>query len=85
MNVSLTPELEALIKQKVASGLYHSASEVVRDALRLLEEHDQLRQERLDALRQDIQEGLASGEGTPLDIEAIKTQGRAQRARRSKA
>jgi antitoxin ParD1/3/4 len=36
MNVSLTPELEELINQKVSSGLYHSASEVIREALRLL-------------------------------------------------
>lgn len=38
MNVNLTPQLEALVKQKVASGLYSSASEVVREALRLMEE-----------------------------------------------
>ena len=39
-NVSLTPELEALIDRKVASGRYRSASEVVRAALRLLDQHD---------------------------------------------
>ena len=38
MNISLTPELEELIHQKVASGLYHSASEVIREGLRLLKE-----------------------------------------------
>jgi antitoxin ParD1/3/4 len=40
MNVSLTPELEQLVREKVASGLYQTASEVVRDALRLLKERD---------------------------------------------
>ena len=40
MNVSLTPELEQLVQEKVASGLYQTASEVVRDALRLLKERD---------------------------------------------
>lgn len=40
MNVTLTPQLEALISQKVASGRYTNASEVVREALRLLEERD---------------------------------------------
>lgn len=40
MNVSLTPELETLISKKVESGRYTSASEVVREALRLLEEQD---------------------------------------------
>lgn len=58
MNVSLTPELEQLIDTKVASGMYHSASEVVRDALRLLIERDELRERRLQALKTDIQAGL---------------------------
>jgi len=40
MNVSLTPELENFVSAKVDSGRYNSASEVVREALRLLEEHD---------------------------------------------
>ena len=40
MNVSLTPELEQFVSAKVQSGRYNSASEVVREALRLLEEHD---------------------------------------------
>jgi antitoxin ParD1/3/4 len=39
-NVSLTPELEALVDSKVASGRYRSASEVVRAALRLLDERE---------------------------------------------
>ena len=37
MNVNLSPQLEAMVKAKVASGLYTSASEVVREALRLME------------------------------------------------
>jgi len=47
VNVSLTPELEALIRQKVESGRYNNASEVVRDALRQLE----AREQRLTELR----------------------------------
>lgn len=42
MNVSLTPQLEAIIRKQVASGRYNNASEVVREALRLLEERDHL-------------------------------------------
>lgn len=42
MNVSLTPRLEALVRQKVETGLYNNASEVVREALRLLEERDRI-------------------------------------------
>ena len=68
MNVSLTPELEELITQKVSSGLYHSASEVIREALRLLKEQDELRQYRLEQLRKEVAIGLEQldrGEGIP--------------------
>jgi antitoxin ParD1/3/4 len=58
MNISLTPTLEEFIKQKVSSGFYHSASEVVREALRLLEERDRLREMRLDLLGKEIQVGI---------------------------
>ena len=43
MNVSLTPELEKFVDGKVESGLYNNASEVVREGLRLLKEHDDIR------------------------------------------
>jgi antitoxin ParD1/3/4 len=68
MNVSLTPELEKFVIEKVQSGLYQTASEVIREGLRLLEERDALRQARLDEIRQAIQDGnaqLARGEGLP--------------------
>ncbi len=58
MNVSLTPELEQLIHKKVESGLYLSASEVVREALRLLEERDRLNVLKLVELRKEIQIGI---------------------------
>lgn len=70
MNVSLTPELEELIHERVKGGRYHSASEVVREALRLLEERDELRRLRLEEMRKKIAEGLASldrGEAVPGD------------------
>ena len=54
MNVSLTRRLEELVKRKVESGLYGSSSEVIREALRLLEERDR----RLAALRSDIAVGV---------------------------
>jgi antitoxin ParD1/3/4 len=72
MNVNLTPQLEALVKEKVASGLYNSASEVVREALRLMQEQDRFRDVKLEALRQDIRDGLASGEPTAWDPEQAK-------------
>ena len=58
MNISLTPQLESMVKQKVGTGLYNSASEVVREALRLLEKKDQLNELKLTTLRQEIQKGL---------------------------
>jgi antitoxin ParD1/3/4 len=79
MNVSLTPELEQLVNDKVKSGLYNSASEVVREALRLLKEQDALKAYRLEELRRDIAVGLQQadrGEVAPLDIAAIQDQGR---------
>jgi len=64
MNVSLTPELEQLIEERVNTGLYNSASEVVREALRLLMERDQIKQMKLDELRRQIQVGIdASNRG----------------------
>lgn len=60
MNVSLTPELEQLVHQKVQTGRYTSASEVVREALRLMEERDRLEAWHKDEIRAQIAAGLAS-------------------------
>ena len=76
MNISLTTHLEELVKAKVDSGLYTSASEVMLEALTLLEERDHLRALRREELRREIQKGIDSGEPVPLDMEAIKERGR---------
>ena len=76
LNVSLTPHLEAFIQQTVSSGRFQSASELVRTALRLLEEREQERLARLTWLRGEIQKGLNSGPATPLDMDEIKRLGR---------
>jgi len=60
MNVSLTPELEKFVSSKVEAGRYGSASEVVREALRLLEEHDMNRAARLAGLNQELGRRLES-------------------------
>jgi antitoxin ParD1/3/4 len=68
MNVTLAPELEQIIRQKMASGLYASANDVIREALRLLEEQDGWLFLRLEELRKEINLGLThlkNGEGTP--------------------
>lgn len=70
MNISLTPELEKFIQDKVNSGLYTSASEVIRESLRLLNTYDELHQKRLKQLNQAIDEGLAQlkeGKGLKAD------------------
>ncbi|MBD2523358.1 type II toxin-antitoxin system ParD family antitoxin [Nostoc sp. FACHB-133] len=72
MNISLTPELEQLVKDKVSSGKYHSVSEVMGEALRLLEERDRLRDQRLAELKAKIQEGIeASERGEVVDGEEV--------------
>lgn len=60
MNVSLTPELEKFVSTKVESGRYNSASEVVREALRLLEEHDSSRAAQLAEFNAEIGRRLAA-------------------------
>lgn len=95
MHVSLTPHLEELVRDKVKSGLYNSASEVVREALRLMEDRDRVREMRLEDLRKEIQIGidqLERGESTEYTTETlhelfddIKARGKAKlEARRPK-
>jgi antitoxin ParD1/3/4 len=66
MNVSLTPEFESFVSEKLKSGSYSSASEVVRAGLRLLQERDAELAARLESLRKDVRLGSAQlkrGEG----------------------
>lgn len=79
MNVSLTPQLEKLIDQKVRGGAYQTASEVVREALRLLADRDERRALELQRLRGEIQIGLediANGRVSSLDMKGIKAEAR---------
>jgi antitoxin ParD1/3/4 len=78
--INLTPQLEEMVRQKVTSGMYSSASEVVREALRLMDEKDQLRAAKLSQLQQEIQEGLDSGPAIAWDLNEVKRAGRARRA-----
>ena len=84
ININLTPQLEAMVRDKVAGGLYGSASEVVREALRLMQEQDQLRAMKLEQLRTDIRARLESGSAGELDVAAIKRRGRERLAKTTK-
>jgi antitoxin ParD1/3/4 len=67
MNVSLTPELEKLVHRKVETGRYTSASEVIREGLRLLDERDEMRELQKNEIRKQIAAGMVSlraGKGT---------------------
>ncbi|MGA3098223.1 MAG: type II toxin-antitoxin system ParD family antitoxin [Bryobacteraceae bacterium] len=78
MNVSLTPELEGFVNGKVQAGRYNSASEVVREALRLLEEHERTRAAQLAEFNREVGRRLAS-----LDrgehVDPAEARGRLQR------
>ncbi|MGB8700425.1 MAG: type II toxin-antitoxin system ParD family antitoxin [Thermosynechococcaceae cyanobacterium] len=81
MNISLTPELEKFIADRVQSGLYHSSSEVVREALRLLQEKQMLKEIKLAELKQEIQKGKESGPSKELDIEDVIDRGKERLAK----
>lgn len=69
----------ACVRQRVASGMYGSASEVIREALRLFEAYEQVKTFRLDSLRQNIAKGLSdvkNGRTREVDLESLKQHGR---------
>ena len=72
MHISLTPELESIIKEKVASGLYNNTSEVVQEALRFMKTNEKLTdQMKLNNLRAKLADGesdLEAGRYTILRI-----------------
>lgn len=72
MNVHLSEDLERLVQEKVDSGLYRSADEVIRTALRTLDERDQELDAQATAFQAEIENRLASGPATPMDFSALK-------------
>jgi len=88
MNVSLTPELEKFVARKVESGRYNSASEVMREALRLLEEHDQARGAQIAAFNQELGQRLAAldrGEYVKPEAARARLQRKSQERKRLSA
>jgi antitoxin ParD1/3/4 len=90
MNVNLTPELEKLVLKKVKTGRYNSASEVVREALRLLEDHDKIRAAQLADFRAEVDRRLASlnraegVDGEEFFAELAREEGAIRRKRRAR-
>ena len=83
MNVSLTPELERFVQSRVASGVFQTASEVVREGLRLLEEREQARAAALAELRARIRRGIEQADrGELLERDAVFEEIRQLSARR---
>jgi len=85
MNVSLSRQLQGFIEKKVRTGRYQTASEVVREGLRLIEDRDTQRALQLRRLRAEIQVGLdqiEKGHVAPLDVNKIKAEGRKRLAAR---
>lgn len=69
--VRLGAHFDEFVEQMVASGRYATASEVLRDGLRLLEDREESRRRRLAALEDDIRKGLESGPAEPHDMEEL--------------
>jgi len=88
MNVSLTPELEKFVSAKVESGRYNSATEVVREALRLLEEHDLARAAQLAEFNGELGRRLAAldrGERVDPAETRVRLQRKSEQRRKPRA
>ena len=85
MNISLTPELEQFVNQKVESGKYQTASEVIRDGLRLLLEREELHQKKLNELRREIAIGIEQADqGRVAPLNAKETLAHVRKKRQSR-
>ena len=80
LNISLPAELENRVRDHVASGMYGSVSEIIREALRLFEAYQTAQGANFASLKADIAQGMAdvhAGRVSAMDMTAIKAQGRA--------
>ena len=83
VTISLTDDLEEFVTTRVATGRNSSPSDVVSEALRLMEIYHQSDEEKLEWLREAYRIGIESGDGGPLDAELIKAEARARRDART--
>jgi antitoxin ParD1/3/4 len=80
MTIVVPGPMAAQIRSAVTAGEYASASEVVRDAMRLWSGRRELRRDEILALRQAWDEGKDSGNAGPLDMRQIMSEARSQKA-----
>ncbi len=85
---SIGKHFEGFIESLIESGRYSTASEVMRDGLRLIEEREERRKAKLEALRAEIQKGFDSGPAEDVDIseliKSVKARGRQRLAERKR-
>jgi len=79
LTISLSRQQITRLQQAVASGSYASSSEVVRDALRLWEQRQELRDHEMQRLKRAYDEGIASGEARPVDADTLLAEFKAER------
>ena len=73
MHISLTPELESKVKEKVKSGYYNNASEVIREALRYMDKNEQLLEYlKLEHLRYEVKKGATQAETGEFSKRSVK-------------
>lgn len=83
MNVSLPEELANFVKAKVSAGRYSSSSEVVREALRLMERYEQQEAEKLQFLQKAWKDGVNSGDAGEIDFDELKKTARTKLAKQA--
>ena len=83
LTVSLTPHQAAMMQSAVENGGYASNSEIVRDALRLWEQREEVRQMELARLKRAYDEGMASGEGREVSADALLAELKAEARKRA--
>ncbi|WP_105401587.1 type II toxin-antitoxin system ParD family antitoxin [Neorhizobium sp. T7_12] len=82
LTVSLTPQQAAMLQSAVDGGGYASNSEIVRDALRLWEQREEIRRMEIDRLKKAYDEGMASGEGREVSADALLSELKAEARKR---
>ncbi len=78
LSITLPSKLASMVRDKVDAGTYSSNSEVIREALRLLEEKDRMKLQKLEVLRAEITKGIESGSAGDLDFKDLRQKAKAQ-------